>query len=331
MPESEVRPPKKYETPPHAKPAATAATLDTKSDVSSKDGLRRTIKTSRYDSSLATERILRRKRRRALFLNWIYLEVLCEECAFWAFAVAMDLALGKRLSAHQPFRQEANERYAQYVVFLLFYIVASVTVFKARRKHRGGLATVDLLLFGLSFALGCLLVVFVYYPCSEDDPGEDPWDAFVACVTLTLLNFCVTSAFVVFRRIGPPGPFYWSLITLAVAGVDAGLYFLVYLTPEWGYFSPRHFLLGAFGASLCHLALIIISRTVMRRQTKRLLRDDTRKVMGRQEPYIFATFHTFLCFMFLQLSFAMALHYHRIFFAWYERRQYSLTDSAGCD
>ncbi len=301
-------------------------------------------KVSRYDSSPENVRLLRSRRLRSGFLARMYLEVLCMESVFWSFSVGTDLLLGERWS-HRTLRSDANERYAQYVVFLLFYFFASMTVFKVRGKGKGkgkgrvdGLATVDVLLFGISFALGFLVVVFVHYPCTDFS------DAFVSCVTLTLLNLSVSMAFILPRRSsGPPGAFAWAAVTLAVAAMDAGIYFLLELAPPIDYVSSLHFAYGAGGAAFCHLALVVVTSTVVRQQTKRLLDDAgagagagegegaaPRKVLGREEPYIFATFHTFLSFMFVQLSFAMFLHYERVFQAWYEQRKFSFTDGRYC-
>ena len=211
----------------------------------------------------------------------------------------------------------------QFIIFLLFYFFSSLTVFKARQKRYGGLAAVDLLLFGLCFVIGALQVVFTYYPCEVDYS-----DAFIACCSLTVVNLMAATALVLTRRSSMPGLYFWLLTTFIVALIDSGLFFLVDLL-EFSYFVPRHFLDGIVGAAFCHLAVIISTYTVMRHQTKRLL-TKTMKVLGRQEPYVFANFHTVLCLVFIELNFAMAFHYKHLFFNWYEDRDFNVSGGSYC-
>ncbi len=274
------------------------------------------------DAVLQQNYAKRRLKQQSTFLVRIYMDVLLMEFFFCAFTVSVDFLLSER-HRYQTFRVTSNQHYTQYLLFLLFFLTSSMTVFKARKKHLDGLTAVDLFFFAFCFSLGHLLIIFLHYPCKSSY-----WEAVIVCVVLTFVNLAITTIFVVLHRSGPPTIVHWLLITLCVVGVDFILYYTVKLV-EISYVSATQFTYGSIGSGICQLALVIISETIFERQAKRLMRK-TKEPVSNHEPFLFATFHTFLSFMFIQLTFAMALHYERMFFSWYQLRDLNFKDNVFC-
>jgi len=267
-------------------------------------------------------------KKRTNFLAKVYVELCALQTGLVIYTGLIEYALGKRWASN-TLRMDANHFFIQYIIFASFGVLASIALFKMRTKSRGGLDNVDFVLFAVSFALGLVLIVFIYYPCKEDY-----WPAILAIFGLTLVSLCCGALYLLFSSSGMPSTGIWMIIILAALAIDAVIFVPVYvsrddmdaLVPVWQY------VLAWMGAAVATLALVVVTRTTVRSQMNRLLDEnaETDVVLGREEPYTFATLHASLLLLFIELSFAACLHYKRIFYTWYETRLFNWRGGSEC-